>query len=127
MLPTTREWVNKAESDYDVVLLLLRSRKRARLDPLAFHYQQCIEKYLKAKLTESAIPFPKTHDLFALLALALPVEPTWLTLGTAMSTVAEHAILPRYPGVHATPDEARFAVSTCRRVRKLVRKSLGVA
>src|SRR6266699_2547742 len=105
MLPTTREWVSKAESDYDVVLLLLRSRKRARLDPLAFHSQQCIEKYLKAKLTESAIPFPKTHDLFALLTLALPVEPSWSTLSAAMRAVAEHAVLPRYPGVHATLDE----------------------
>jgi hypothetical protein len=37
MLATTREWVNKAEGDYDVILLLLRSRKRSRYDPIYFH------------------------------------------------------------------------------------------
>jgi HEPN domain-containing protein len=75
MLPTTREWVLKAEGDYDVVLLLLRSRKPTRHDPICFHVQQCIEKYLKARLTEAGTAFAKTHDLVKLLNLALTVEP----------------------------------------------------
>ncbi len=77
MLPTTREWVLKAESDYDVVLLLLRSRKRSRHDPTCFHAQQCVEKYLKGRLTEAGIAFTKTHDLNTLLNLALTIEPRW--------------------------------------------------
>ena len=74
MLPVTREWVLKAEGDYDVILLLLRSRKRTRYDSMRFHAQQCVEKYLKARLTEAGITFAKTHDLPALLVAVMPVE-----------------------------------------------------
>ena len=38
-----------------------------------FHAQQCVEKYIKARLIEAETPFPKTHDLSALLSLVLPV------------------------------------------------------
>lgn len=75
MLPVTQEWVLKAESDYDVVVLLVRSRKYSGYDPLCFHAQQCAEKYLKARLTEAGISFTKTHDLPTLLALAMLAEP----------------------------------------------------
>lgn len=51
MLPTTKEWVSKAEADYDVVCLLLRSRKKSRFDPLCFYAQQCesswVENYVE--------------------------------------------------------------------------------
>jgi HEPN domain-containing protein len=47
--------------------LLRRSRKKHSRDLVCFHLQQCIEKYLKARLNEAGIPFPKTHDLERLL------------------------------------------------------------
>jgi HEPN domain-containing protein len=43
MLPMTREWVAKAESDYDGVCDALRSRKKSRQDRICFFSQQCIE------------------------------------------------------------------------------------
>jgi len=43
--------------------------------PRVFFAQQCVEKYLKARLVEAGIAFPKTHDLEALLDLVLPAEP----------------------------------------------------
>jgi HEPN domain-containing protein len=49
MTPATRESVEQAESDYDVVLILRRSRKRTRYRAICFHAQQCAEKYLKAR------------------------------------------------------------------------------
>lgn len=77
MTAQTRQWVQKAEGDYDVVLLLRRSRKPSRFDAIRFHCQQCAEKYLKARLQEAAIRFPKTHDLTLLLSMLLPIEPGW--------------------------------------------------
>jgi len=44
MLPMTREWVAKAESDYDVACEALRSRKKSRQDRICFFSQQCLEK-----------------------------------------------------------------------------------
>ncbi len=126
MLPITQEWVSKAEGDYDVVCLLLRSRKASRLDPLCFHAQQCVEKYLKAILTEAGISFPKTHDLPALLQLAAAVQPGWSALAGAFAILSISAISPRYPGTSSTPANAREAVRICRRFRLMARGSLGI-
>jgi HEPN domain-containing protein len=126
MLPMTREWVQKAEGDYDVVLLLLRSRKRSRFDPICFHAQQCAEKYLKARLTESAIAFTKTHDLPILLTLAVAVVPNWSVVQNRLKVLTNWAVLARYPGTAATASDAREAVATCRRLRVLARRSLGL-
>jgi HEPN domain-containing protein len=123
MLPTTREWVMKAEGDYDVVLLLLRSRKRSRYDPTCFHAQQCVEKYIKARLTEAGIAFPKTHDLPVLLNLVMAVEPRWAKVSRALMALTDWAILPRYPGTTAAAADARAAVSTCRRLRRMARRA----
>ena len=111
MLDMTREWVSKAEGDYDVVLLLLRSRKPSRRDAIAFHCQQCAEKYLKAILTEESIRFPKTHDLFELLEKIVPLEPRWSRLGNALRALSDYAVLPRYPGMRKSKNEIRRA--TC--------------
>src|SRR3954452_18617590 len=117
MLPTTREWVSKAEGDYDVVSLLLRSRKRSRYDPICFHAQQCVEKYLKARLTDAAIKFGKTHDLPFLLNLAVAIEPSWSRFSAAFAILTQWAVLPRYPGMDANRNDARTAVHTCRGFR----------
>jgi HEPN domain-containing protein len=126
MLSITREWVLKAETDYDVVLLLLRSRKRHRYDPTCFHAQQCVEKYLKGRLTEAGIAFAKTHDLEGLLSLALAIEPRWSGFAASFKSLTNHAVRPRYPGMLATAPEARTAVATCRKFRKTARQSLGL-
>lgn len=126
MLSMTREWVLKAEGDYDVVSLLLRSRKRSRYDPICFHAQQCAEKYLKARLTEGGIPFTKTHDLPTLLNLAIPAEAGWSTVMSVLTVLSDYAVLPRYPGMSVTAAQARTASATCRRFRKLARQSLGL-
>ena len=48
MLPMTREWVAKAESEYDGACEALRSRKKSRQEKICFFSQQCMEKYLKS-------------------------------------------------------------------------------
>lgn len=77
MKPTTREWVKKAENDFKVASQLLRRRKDVVPDAACFFCQQCVEKYLKARLLEAGIAFPRTHDLLQLLNACLPVEPLW--------------------------------------------------
>lgn len=126
MLPMTREWVLKAESDFDAVSTFLRSRKPTRYDPLCFNSQQCVEKYLKARLTEARLRFPKTHDLRALLNLAMPLEPGWSRMLQPLKELSRWAVASRYPGTWASKSDAREAVATCRRFRKLARVSLGL-
>ncbi len=75
MNPVTQEWVEKAEADFHVALREFRARKHRSLDAICFHAQQCAEKYLKARLQEAGISFPKTHSLPMLLNLARTVDP----------------------------------------------------
>lgn len=126
MLPTTHAWVEKAEEDFDVVLLLLRSRKRSRVDPICFHCQQCAEKYLKGRLNEAGIAFPKTHDLGRLLNQCLVLEPKWLAFQSGLLLLTQSAVVQRYPGIKATAAEMRDAVRTCRRIRSAARITLGL-
>ena len=80
MKPLTREWIDKAEGDWDSAGLLSRARKRPNYDSACFHAQQCCEKYLKARLVEAGIYFSKTHNLIALLSLVVAIEPSWSAL-----------------------------------------------
>ncbi len=59
----TLEWIEKAESDFHLLEREIRARKNPSYDAVCFHAEQCAEKYLKGRLTEAKIAFPKTHDL----------------------------------------------------------------
>src|SRR5262245_13429406 len=126
MLPMTREWVAKAESDYDGACEALRSRKKSRQDRIGFFSQQCVEKYLKARLTETGVAFPRTHELSILLRLCLPIEPKWSKFDVPFAAMTQFGVLVRYPGTWATLTEARHGIRTCRRFRSQARKSLGL-
>src|SRR5947209_10456621 len=97
MLPMTREWVAKAESDYDGACEALRSRKKSRRDRICFFSQQCVEKYLKARLTEAGLSFPRTHELTILLDLCAGVEPLWAVFHRAFADMAQYAVLVQPP------------------------------
>jgi HEPN domain-containing protein len=126
MKPRTAEWVDKAEGDWNAARQLNRVRKDPNYDGVCFHCQQRVEKYLKARLEEAGIPFPKTHDLIKLLSLAVNVEPKWVALHPVTAVLNPYAIAYRYPGFNATKSDATDAVQSCRRVRRTVRVSLGL-
>ena len=125
MTPPTAEWVSKAEGDYVAVSILRRSRKPNRYDTICFHCQQCIEKYLKARLNDALIEFPKTHDLEELLDLVTPVEPLWVGLKPRLKSLSAFAVLVRYPGFFANRKKATKAYEICTHLRALTRTSLG--
>ena len=123
MNPLTEEWVQKAEGDYTVAQQVLQGQNPVN-DAICFHAQQCIEKYLKAWLQEVNIPFPRTHDLQALLNLIVPVLPAWAAWREDFSKLSEHAVDPRYPGKFATAEETTHAMHICVAVRQAVREQL---
>ncbi len=126
MNPITLEWVNKAEGDFATAGRELGVSNNPNHDAVCFHAQQCAEKYLKARLQESGIPFGKTHHLSVLLDLILAVEPTWETLRTDLQTLSAFAVAYRYPGDSADGIDAREAMSKCQSFRQIVRLSLGL-
>jgi len=127
MRPITSEWVAKAEADLLTAEREQRAEQSPNYDAAAFHAQQCAEKYLKARLIEGEISFPKTHDLGAILKLVLPLEPAWASLRDELNALTDLAVEVRYPGASADADDAARAVATARKVRNLARANLGIA
>lgn len=124
MKAATRDWVQKAEHDFLAALDLGRRRKQPLHDMVCFHCQQTAEKYLKARLEEAAIHFPKTHDLESLLHLLTPLEPLWAALLPVTRRLKPFGVLIRYPGNDATKTQAKQAILDCRTIRAEVRLSL---
>ncbi len=126
MKPLTIEWIAKAEGDFASMTRERRARRNPNYDGLCFHAQQCAEKYLKARLCESNINPPKTHDLSVLLELTLPFEPAWELLRADIAYLSEFAVSFRYPGDSADKDQAANAYQRCLRFREAVRQDLGL-
>ena len=124
MKPLTAEWVAKAEHDWVSAQREFRARKAPNYDAACFFAQQCVEKYLKARLQEADIRFPKTHDLAALLARAAPIEAAWREWRQHFEVLSVYAVETRYPGMTADRSMAREAVRMCRVFRGLARASL---
>lgn len=87
MKPLTHEWISKAEGDFYLAVNAMKSRSRHVPDGVCFHSQQCVEKYLKARLVEAGVAPPRTHDLLELLKLLLPIEPLWAAWSSALSAL----------------------------------------
>ena len=126
MKAATREWVKKAESDYQLAASLMRRRKTPVYDHACFHFQQAGEKYLKAWLEEARIRFPKSHDLHILLQLAIPREPLWSALVPSAQNLTRYAVKFRYPGNEAIAAEMKNAYQDARAIRHEVRAAFGM-
>lgn len=124
MKATTREWIEKAEADFVSAGREYRARHRPNFDAACFFAQQCIEKYLKGRLTEAGKPIPKTHDLSVLLDLVVTIEPLWEAARSRIETLTSYAVLFRYPGESATRALAKTALADVRWVRSMVRASM---
>ncbi len=126
MKVSTREWITKAKEDFAVVNVLTRQRKKPLWSPVCFHAQQCVEKYLKARLNEASLAIHRTHDLEQLLHHVLTLEPLWAAFLPALKRLSDAAVVPRYPGSFTTKAEAQRALATCKSFRKEARNSLGL-
>lgn len=126
MKASTREWVAKAEEDFLAANALNRRRTRPLWNVVAFHAQQTVEKYLKARLEEAGCGIPKTHDLLHLLNLVTSIEPLWSSYNSAFSLLASYAVQTRYPGNSVTEADALHGLKLCRQFRKEARLALGL-
>ena len=97
VLDVVRGWVEKAENDLANASLVLRSGRKGPMDTVAFHAQQCAEKYLKALLSFRGIDFPKIHDVEQLLDRAEMADTSVISVEEQRLLTA-YATVTRYPG-----------------------------
>lgn len=126
MKPTTAEWVSKAEGDFAILERESRARKNPSHDGICFHAQQCAEKYLKARLCEADLAFPRIHDLVSLLEHALGIEPQWELHRADLAFLTDFGVIYRYPGESADRQCALDARRRCRAFRNAARGALSL-
>jgi HEPN domain-containing protein len=121
-----RDWVVKAEEDYETARLLVRKRKRKPnlSDGVCFHAQQCAEKYLKALMTSYDIVPPRTHDLVSLARFLRAKEPTIELVKDLCHALNPYAVENRYPGEQATRRQMKLACKAAKEIRRFIRARL---
>jgi len=118
----------RADRDLEAVVELV-SAARPLPDIAVFHAQQAAEKALKAFLVAKRRQFARTHDLVALLADCVALEPRFTEYLAAAQTLSPYATRFRYPspGVPTEPSiaEADTAVELARSLLTFVRGCIG--
>ena len=122
----TAEWAQKAEQDFSSADVLLHAGEVPLPDTACFHCQQCAEKYLKAYLQEHQIEFERRHNLMPLLDLCVSLEADFATIKSDLQTLDRCAVIVRYPGITLDAEIAESALDAAERVRKFIRKKLGL-
>jgi len=111
-------WLHKADHD----LLNINNNLAAGQipwDTICFHEQQIDEKVLKGFLVYHGRDLVKTHDLVALLAQCVTLDPQMATLESDCRALTSFGVAARYPDDLFEPTEidGREMVEAAQRVR----------
>ena len=120
-----RQWAAHGDEDMRVARHTLSLVEECPYRLVAYHAQQCAEKYLKAYLVLRGVDFPYTHNIARLLELCSE-KADWSGRLTDAEELTPFAITARYPGEDepVTEAEAKQAVDISARVRQTVRAAL---
>jgi len=126
LLSLVRQWIGKAEIDYQTAERLLRDERPIR-ESIAFHCQQAVEKYLKAVLVARQIEFPKTHSIAQLLDLIAGFAPDLAAALADTVPLTPFGVQIRYPGDFAEllPGQERSVFELARKTRQAILDELG--
>lgn len=97
ILAKVREWAAHADDDLRVARHTLTLADECPYRLVAYHAQQCAEKYLKAYLVLGGIDFPFTHNIARLLELCAE-SADWAQQLKDAEEPTPFAITVRYPG-----------------------------
>mgnify|MGYP003704437159 CR=1 FL=1 len=123
----TVAWIRFAEESYCAAVLLIKSRaRRSPNNVICFYSHQCVERYLKCRLTEGGANFGDSK-LISLFKQTLGLEPSWCRFVDSVTALKSYTADFLYPGHVATRDDARAALKICRSFRKEARLALGLA
>jgi HEPN domain-containing protein len=123
----TREWVEKAEGDFEGAVQLSKKRSSRTAHLICFACEQSAEKYLKAFLVENNVRFSKTHDMeLLLLPLCTNLDKEFKVLKPFLKELDPYAVEFRYPGEKIELSDVRAALAAVKKVRRFVRGKLGL-
>jgi HEPN domain-containing protein len=125
VLDKVRQWMAYGDEDLKLARYALGMRKDCPYRLVAYHAQQCAEKYLKAFLVYNTQDFPYTHNISVLLELCRKHK-CWPQEMAKAEELTPYAITTRYPGEEevVTLREAQDAVDVAEYVRQTVGETL---
>jgi HEPN domain-containing protein len=119
------QWLVFADEDLELASNALNNNDNGPYRLIAYHCQQCAEKYLKAYLVYHNVDFPYTHSIRRLLQLCARYA-TWPQSLENAKELTPYAITTRYPGEYeeVTEEEANRSISLAQQVRDCIRTEL---
>jgi len=125
LLAKAQEWIALADDDLRVAQHTLSLSPNCPFRLVAYHAQQCAEKYLKAYLVSRGVDFPYTHNMARLRKLCLE-KGDWAVSLSDADELSPFAITARYPGEELVVSEADAAMSIriAERVQEVVRAAI---
>ena len=127
VLHHVKQWLIHGDEDLRLAehAMTLKPEEEPPYRLIAYHAQQCAEKYLKAYLVYCVVDFPYTHNISVLLELCNE-HATWAEELQDAEQLTLYSITTRYPGEEqeVTGAEAKQAIELARKVRIQVRTAL---
>lgn len=119
-LERVREWWLKAQSDMQIAAHEMEWDQPAT-DAVCFHFQQAVEKMLKAWLIWHDVDFPPTHNIEVLLALCERIDATFAELRPA-EALTPYSVDIRYADdfYFPTKEETAEAADAGQRVQSFI-------
>lgn len=124
MKALSQEWVDKAEADWMTARREFTTQEHPNYDAVCFHAQQCVKKYLLARMEEASIPFPATHHLGVLLSICADIEPSWDGFREPARELTANTVQIQHPGAMADEAMAQRSLDAGAAIRKAARGSL---
>lgn len=115
-----QKWLEKAEEDEFAGKEILEGRRFPA--PACFHFQQMVEKLLKALLIFYGKDFPKIHDLIVLSSLLKPIIKDIQDYKEDLKFLDRYYIETRYPGDYPefSLQEAKEALEAAERIKEFI-------
>lgn len=122
-----REWLKKADDDFGFASTNLREKRTEHYDLICFHFQQAVEKYLKAFVVARELKFEKIHDLETLRKICAAVDSVFEGIKEECLFLNDFYIEARYPmiwPVNFTSQDTDQAMAAAEKIGSLVKKLL---
>jgi HEPN domain-containing protein len=119
------KWIEYADEDLRVTEIVSSLSSNVPYRIIAYHSQQCAEKYLKAFLLFHDVDFPYTHNISTLIELCLPFVDLNEKLSSAKE-LSKYAVAVRYPTDYLTltKRETIRLTKIANKVKNTIRKLL---
>lgn len=122
-----QHWLKEANRDFRYASWSLKNAEEDFYSFILFHFQQAVEKYLKAYIVFKKLPFKKIHDLPELIAVIKKKDPSFKKIEKEAIFLNDFYTDTRYPVYWPsghTKKLAQKAKKAAKTIKELVEKKI---